>query len=58
MILHTVEKGFAQKYINTNNTSAAGKIVKSNTEVLLMYPGDVDVKISPPYIYYGESYRQ
>ena len=51
-------KGFAQKNINTNNTSVIGKIVKTHMNVLLVYPGNVAVQRTSPYVCYGGSYRK
>ena len=49
---------FARKNINTNNTSVVGRNLKTNMNVLLIYLGSVDVKISSPYECYCDMYRQ
>ena len=58
MLPNTIKKGFAQKNINTNNTSAIGQVLKTDMNMLLTWTGNLTVQTSPTYKFPGESYRQ
>ena len=49
---------FSQKNINTNNTSAVGQNLKTHTNVLLVFPGNMDLQRTSTYECSGESCSQ